>query len=151
MNCSKFLHVTNVPKHVLNQVVGKSHPLWSRLLLGFLIMLCSSFIAESFVVFAAIRELIHAIGAIPWLEWFSANAEEKIVENKMSKSLDSSDKGITFELQNLNIMKKTNLVNAALILGLILIFIGTCYIMRNKPQMKAEDALLTTTLLTSEK
>lgn len=76
MDRKKLLHTVNVPKHILNQVAGKSHPLWSRLLFGFLIMIASTMIAESFVFMAAIRELVHAVGAIPYIEWLVNNVDE---------------------------------------------------------------------------
>lgn len=60
----------NVVRHVLNHTVGHDHPLWSRLIFGSIIMVLSKLIIDSEIVLAAMKELVHAIGAIPWLEWF---------------------------------------------------------------------------------
>lgn len=60
----------NVIRHLLNHTVGHDHPLWSRLLFGAVIMMLSKFIMEGAIVLSAVKELVHAIGAIPWLEWF---------------------------------------------------------------------------------
>lgn len=64
----KVLFYVNVPRHILTLLVGRDHPVWLRLLVGLLIMFASEFIRPKFEVLDAIRELIHAVGAVPWIE-----------------------------------------------------------------------------------
>lgn len=81
------LHHLNLPKHILNATVGHDHPIWSRLLMGLLIMVLSKLIHESILIVDALKELVHAIGAVPWLEWLveyssiNSNANAKSVTN----------------------------------------------------------------------
>lgn len=64
------LRKINIIRHLLNATIGHDHPLWSRLVLGAIIMIGSKLIIDSWLILAAVKELVHAIGAMPWLEWF---------------------------------------------------------------------------------
>lgn len=78
-------HYINLPKHILNALVGPQHPIWARLGVGAGIMLASSYIAEGHIEFV-IRDLFHAIGAVPWLEWFIAIGREEEQSNNDQKN-----------------------------------------------------------------
>lgn len=65
-------NVFNLPKHIMSIIAGPDHPLYCRLIAGSVVMLLSTGIHESLFVLAALRELVHAIGAIPWIEFASA-------------------------------------------------------------------------------
>lgn len=68
--CKKTVFQTlNLPRHILNMMIGKNHPLLFRLALGFLIMLLSTLLPEEYRIEKAVAELIHAFGAIPVLEF----------------------------------------------------------------------------------
>lgn len=64
----RWLTYINVPRHILTLLVGKDHPIWLRLFVGALIMFGSEFIRPKFEVMDALRGLIHAVGAVPWVE-----------------------------------------------------------------------------------
>lgn len=70
-------HYINLPKHILNALVGPQHPIWMRLAVGGLIMFGSSYITEGYRIELVIRDLFHAIGAVPWLEYFIAIGREE--------------------------------------------------------------------------
>jgi hypothetical protein len=79
-------HYINLPKHILNVLVGPQHPIWMRLAVGLGIMLASSYITEGHIQFV-VRDLFHAIGAVPWLEYFIAiGREEQAQQDDQNKN-----------------------------------------------------------------
>lgn len=89
-----ILRRINIIRHLLNHTIGHDHPLWSRLLFGTMIMIASKMIMEREIVLASVRELVHAVGAIPWLEWFidySSNTNKNANENSSKTTISETD------------------------------------------------------------
>lgn len=65
---TNIFRAINLPYHILSFLFGKEHPLWARLLLGFLLMFASCFIEPHPTVMDAVRGMVHAIGMVPLLD-----------------------------------------------------------------------------------
>lgn len=76
MRRQEVLHHINLPKRILTHLFGKDHPKWSRLLLGGAIMYLAGFIPESVFALKGLYGLIHATGAVPWIEQMIEVAEQ---------------------------------------------------------------------------
>lgn len=92
--CRTFVFETlNVPRRILNLVVGKEHPLVLRLVLGILICILSTLLPEEHRAYKALAELIHAFGAIPVLEFMvelSAIENAKLLQQQAQQETKGS-------------------------------------------------------------
>lgn len=63
----EVLRQINLPRHILNHTVGKNHPWWVRIVFGTVIIYLGSLIPEAPFIIKPLGQLVHAIGAIPYL------------------------------------------------------------------------------------
>lgn len=68
-------HHINIPKRILTHILGKNHPVWSRLILGLGIMYAGSMIPEVNAFIKLLAGLLHATGAVPWIDSMIAMSE----------------------------------------------------------------------------
>lgn len=73
----KILSHVNLPKKILNVIIGHDHPIWSRLALGMVLMLTAEFLPDQAVLIRTSAHLIHDAGGIPWIEAFIAVGTNK--------------------------------------------------------------------------
>lgn len=77
-NVRKIIDHINLPKKILNLIVGKNHPMWSRLLIGLLIMCAAELIPEKEMAVRIMSHFTRDTGGIPWLEAVIAFANSEI-------------------------------------------------------------------------
>lgn len=74
----KILHMANLPKKILTNTVGKNHPMWSRLLVGLILIVVGEFFAEGQLVSRIFFHLVRDAGGIPWIEGILLIASEPV-------------------------------------------------------------------------
>lgn len=70
MKRKQILRAVNLPRYILNHTIGEDHPIWHRLILGFVFMMIGHYMGEihTFIIGCA-GGFVHAFGAVPWLDW----------------------------------------------------------------------------------
>lgn len=77
MTHRQVLNRINLPRHILINTVGKNHPKWLRLVLGTGIMVLAETIPDATIVLRSLAGLIHAVGAVPWIDAVTEISIEK--------------------------------------------------------------------------
>lgn len=123
-----LLRHVNISRHILNRLVGHDHPIWSRVLVGSLILVGAAFISEASLFLRLAEKIIDAIGAIPWVEYITAASVTK-------------EEPVNLSPLKSNIMKSQILLRIGLIIALLASIWGGWYVYTHEPKMKIEDAI----------